>query len=51
MAYTWVYENMLIYEVPFDSIWTYILTFLFVDMMYYWFHRAAHGKNVYRNLI
>ncbi len=23
---------------------TYIITFLFVDMAYYWFHRAAHGK-------
>ena len=44
VAYEWVYEKFLVYELPWDSVWTYIVAFLFVDMAYYWFHRAAHGK-------
>ena len=42
--YEWVFENYLIVELPFDSVLTYTITLLFVDMAYYWFHRAAHGK-------
>lgn len=46
-TYEWVYEHCLIYELPWNNIITYIITFLFVDMMYYWFHRAAHEINLF----
>ena len=45
--YEWVFENYLIVELPFDSVLTYTITLLFVDMAYYWFHRAAHGKTLH----
>lgn len=44
ISYEWIYKNFRIYDMPWNSFWTYLVTFLFVDMMYYWFHRAAHGK-------
>lgn len=44
ISYEWIYENLRIFDMPWNSFWTYLVTFLFVDMMYYWFHRAAHGK-------
>lgn len=47
LLYEWIYKNYLLYELPYDNIWTYIVTFLFVDMMYYWFHRAAHEVNLF----
>lgn len=47
ISYDWIYKNYMIYELPWDSVWTYIVTFLFVDMMYYWFHRAAHEVNLF----
>ena len=32
---------------PFNSSLTFIAAFLFVDMAYYWFHRAAHGSLIF----
>lgn len=43
-TYTWVFENFRLFELPYDSVWTYVFALLFIDMIYYWFHRAAHGK-------
>ena len=43
VMYEWVYANYLIIELPFDSVVTFFFTFLFLDLAYYWFHRAAHG--------
>lgn len=42
-GYIWVYENYHVYELPWDSAWTWWLCFLGVDLGYYWFHRMAHG--------
>lgn len=47
LTFEWIYNRYLIYEIPFDSAWAYILSFLFIDMMYYWFHRAAHEINIF----
>lgn len=43
MAYEWIYENLRVYDIAWNSIWTYLITLLLVDMSYYWLHRASHG--------
>lgn len=47
ISYDWVYKNMNVYDLPWDSIGTYFIAFLLVDMMYYWFHRVAHEVNIF----
>ncbi|XP_072859357.2 alkylglycerol monooxygenase isoform X1 [Pogona vitticeps] len=42
--YTW--ERYRLLELPWDSPWTWYLTFLGVDFGYYWFHRMAHEINL-----
>lgn len=46
VSYMWVHEHFKIFELPWNSQWTWWLCFLGVDMGYYWFHRFAHGKTV-----
>ncbi|XP_061631560.1 alkylglycerol monooxygenase isoform X3 [Phyllopteryx taeniolatus] len=41
-AYVYVWENFRLLELPWDSAWTWWLSFLAVDLCYYWFHRCAH---------
>ena len=48
-AYYYIYENWKIYELPWDSLFTWIAAALLTDLGYYWVHRAAHGN--YKNLI
>lgn len=43
-AYFYIYENWRIYELPWDSLATWIIAGLLTDLGYYWVHRAAHGK-------
>ncbi|CAD7694145.1 unnamed protein product [Nyctereutes procyonoides] len=43
-TYIYVWENYRLINLPWDSPWTWYLTFLGVDFGYYWFHRMAHGK-------
>ncbi|XP_074122689.1 alkylglycerol monooxygenase [Sminthopsis crassicaudata] len=45
-AYIYVWENYRLFELPWDSLWTWYLTFLGVDLGYYWFHRMAHEVNI-----
>ena len=42
--YVFVYDNFHLVELPWDSPGTWYLCFIGVDFLYYWFHRAAHGK-------
>jgi len=44
VTYSWVYGTFQLVELPWDSVWTWLLTFLGVDLGYYWFHRMAHGE-------
>ncbi|XP_038412915.1 alkylglycerol monooxygenase isoform X9 [Canis lupus familiaris] len=41
-TYIYVWENYRLINLPWDSPWTWYLTFLGVDFGYYWFHRMAH---------
>ena len=45
-AYLYIYENWRIYELPWDSLMTWIVTSILVDFAYYWVHRAAHELNI-----
>ncbi|XP_071941594.1 alkylglycerol monooxygenase-like [Antedon mediterranea] len=45
-AYSWVYENCRIVELPWNSAWTWFLCMVTFDCGYYWFHRAAHEVNI-----
>ncbi|KAH0510238.1 Alkylglycerol monooxygenase [Microtus ochrogaster] len=42
-SYIYIWENYRLFDLPWDSQWTWYLTFLGVDFGYYWFHRMAHG--------
>ncbi|XP_032091115.1 alkylglycerol monooxygenase isoform X1 [Thamnophis elegans] len=44
-AYIYVWNNYRMLELPWDSSWTWFLTFIGVDFGYYWFHRMAHEIN------
>jgi len=46
VLYVYVYENYRIASFPWDSPWTWLVCFIFVDWTYYWFHRAAHEVNI-----
>ena len=44
VTYSWAYGTFQLVELPWDSVWTWLLTFVGVDLGYYWFHRMAHGE-------
>jgi len=41
-AYTWIYENWCLYQLPWDSLYVYIIAALGVDLCAYIWHRACH---------
>jgi alkylglycerol monooxygenase len=41
--YIVLYDNYRLFELPWNSPWTWILTMLGVDLGYYWIHRFGHG--------
>lgn len=43
-TYVYVWDNYRLLELPWDSAWTWWLSFLAVDLGYYWLHRFAHGR-------
>jgi len=45
-GYMYIYKNHCIYELPWDSTWTWIAAAFGIDFCYYWVHRAAHEINV-----
>ncbi|XP_039379523.1 alkylglycerol monooxygenase isoform X4 [Mauremys reevesii] len=45
-TYIYVWDNYRLFELLWDSPWTWYLTFLGVDFGYYWFHRMAHEVNI-----
>ncbi|XP_027395827.1 alkylglycerol monooxygenase isoform X5 [Bos indicus x Bos taurus] len=45
-SYVYIWENYRLISLPWDSPWTWYLTFLGVDFGYYWFHRMAHEVNI-----
>ncbi|XP_017812375.2 alkylglycerol monooxygenase isoform X1 [Papio anubis] len=45
-SYIYIWENYRLFSLPWDSPWTWYLTFFGVDFGYYWFHRMAHEVNI-----
>lgn len=45
-TYVYVWDNYRLLELPWDSAWTWWLSFLAVDLGYYWLHRFAHEVSV-----
>ncbi|KAM9723081.1 alkylglycerol monooxygenase [Menidia menidia] len=45
-AYIYVWDHFRLVELPWDSAWTWWLTFLGVDFGYYWVHRFAHEVSI-----
>ena len=43
-AYFYVYENLRVMDLAWNSIWTWLFAAVLTDLGYYWVHRAAHGK-------
>jgi len=39
------YKNYRILDLPLDSIWTWIVSLLLIEFIYYWTHRALHEIN------
>uniref|UniRef100_A0A8C0FTQ0 Alkylglycerol monooxygenase n=1 Tax=Bubo bubo TaxID=30461 RepID=A0A8C0FTQ0_BUBBB len=46
ISYIYVWNNYRLFELPWDSPWTWYLTFLGVDFAYYCFHRISHEVNI-----
>ncbi|PKU39647.1 hypothetical protein llap_10048 [Limosa lapponica baueri] len=42
ISYIYVWNNYRLFELPWDSPWTWYWTFLGVDFAYYCFHRVSH---------
>jgi len=47
LLYTWLYQNYCIYELPWDSPWTFYVALILADLGYYWIHRAGHEVNIF----
>ncbi|XP_059322921.1 alkylglycerol monooxygenase isoform X2 [Ammospiza nelsoni] len=46
ISYIYVWNNYRLFELPWDSPWTWYLTLLGVDFAYYCFHRMSHEVNI-----
>jgi len=40
--YVYIHEHYRLVDLPWDSVWTWVIAALLVDCGYYWFHRASH---------
>ncbi|CAK8682392.1 unnamed protein product [Clavelina lepadiformis] len=45
VLYINVYDRFRLFDLPWDSNYTWILSFIGMDFAYYWFHRLAHEVN------
>ncbi|KAJ6220027.1 hypothetical protein RDWZM_005839 [Blomia tropicalis] len=45
-VYVYIYDNYRIIDLPLYSIWTWLLSLLLVEFVYYWTHRALHEFNI-----
>ena len=41
-----VYSNYRVITLPLDYFWTWVVSILLVEFMYYWTHRAFHELNI-----
>ncbi|KAK2542513.1 Agmo isoform B [Columba livia] len=46
ISYIYIWNNYRLFELPWDSPWTWYLTLVGVDFAYYCFHRISHEVNI-----
>ncbi len=46
LGYTAIYTHGRLLDLAADSVWTWLLAFVLVDLIYYWWHRLSHEVNV-----
>lgn len=46
LPYTYIYNHWRFFDVPSDSIWTFIAMLFLMDLGYYWMHRSAHEFHI-----
>ena len=43
--FVWVYQNFAIFHIE-ANVWTWVILFLFTDVLWYWYHRYSHEINL-----
>lgn len=46
VAYTLAWQQLALFELSADSLWVWLVAFVFYDFCYYWNHRLGHERNV-----
>ncbi len=46
LTYTFAWQQLALFELSADSLWVWLLAFVFYDFCYYWNHRLGHERNV-----
>ena len=46
-AHAWVLKHVALFEMPANSLWTWISALVFYDFTYYWSHRFGHTMNLF----
>ncbi|MGQ7960456.1 sterol desaturase family protein [Pseudomonas sp. SP16.1] len=46
LTYTFAWQHLALFELSADSLWVWLLAFVFYDLCYYWNHRLGHERNV-----
>jgi alkylglycerol monooxygenase len=46
LPYAYIYNHWRLFDVPSDSIWTFIAMLFLMDFGYYWMHRSAHEFHI-----
>ena len=46
LTYGFAWQHLALFELSSDSLWTWLLAFVFYDFCYYWNHRLGHERNL-----
>ncbi|MFY0728422.1 sterol desaturase family protein [Pseudomonas sp. NFX15] len=46
VTYALALKHLALFELSADSLWTWVLAFVFYDLCYYWLHRLGHERNI-----
>lgn len=44
--FSWLYRHFALFSIS-PGLWTWVLLFLFTDLLWYWYHRAGHEVNLF----
>ncbi|MFJ2282987.1 sterol desaturase family protein [Pseudomonas sp. NPDC087803] len=46
LTYAFALHHLALLRLPADSLWVWVLAFVFYDFCYYWLHRLGHERNI-----